>query len=292
MGDHGGGVAGAGRPGGRTLSGTLYLVATPIGNLEDITFRAVRVLREADVIACEDTRRTRVLLDRYGIAKAAVSYHEHNEKERSRELAARLVAGESVALVSDAGTPLISDPGYRLVRAAISEGIRVEAVPGASALLTALAASGLPTDSFHFGGFLPARRGERRRALEAAKDSPATLIFYEAPHRIVETLAEAAQVFGGRPVVMARELTKAHEEILRGTAEEIRVALAAREAVKGEITLLIGKGAPAEDDTPLAAAVEACMAGGMGRMEAIKAVAHRRGLSKREVYAEMERLKG
>jgi 16S rRNA (cytidine1402-2'-O)-methyltransferase len=280
-------------PGGEALSGTLYLVATPIGNLEDISFRAVRVLKEADLIACEDTRQTRKLLDHYGIAKPAISYHEHNERERSLELAARLLAGSKVALVSDAGTPLVSDPGYRLVRAAIDNGIRVEAVPGPSALLTALAVSGLPTDSFQFGGFLPAKSGQRRRILEAMRDAPLTLIFYEAPHRILETLAAVSEVLGDRPVVVARELTKMHEEVLRGTADEVRAILTARETIRGEITLLIGRGTgPAEDDTPLAHAVQACVAQGMPRMDAIKAVAQRRGLSKREVYSELEKSKG
>jgi 16S rRNA (cytidine1402-2'-O)-methyltransferase len=268
-------------------------VATPIGNLEDITFRAVRVLKEADLIACEDTRQTRKLLDRYSIAKPTVSYHEHNEAERSQELTAKLLDGTTVALVSDAGMPLISDPGYRLVRAAIDNGIRVEAVPGASAVSTALAASGLATDSFYFGGFLPAKSGQRLRALESLQDETATLIFYEAPHRIVETLAAVEQALGERPVVVARELTKMHEEFLRGTAGEVRATLEARESVKGEITLLIGRRTGAtEDDTPLAEAVDACVGQGMSRMEAIKTVAHRRGLSKRAVYGEMERLKG
>ena len=268
-------------------------MATPIGNLEDITFRAVRVLKEADLIACEDTRQTRKLLDRYGIGTPAVSYHEHNEAERSQELTAKLLDGTTVALVSDAGMPLISDPGYRLVRAAIDSGIRVEAVPGASAVLTALAASGLANDSFYFGGFLPAKSGQRLRALEALKDETATLIFYEAPHRIVDALAAVEEALGDRPVVVARELTKMHEEFLRGTAAQIRATLIARESVKGEITLLIGKRAgAAKDDTPLAEAVEALVAQGMGRMEAIKTVAHRRGLSKREVYGEVERAKG
>ena len=279
-------------PGGAALSGTLYLVATPIGNLEDITFRAVRVLKEADVVACEDTRQTRTLLDHYGIRKRTISYHEHNEAQRSRELLAELLQGTTVALVSDAGMPLVSDPGYRLVRAAIENGIPVEAVPGASALVTSLAASGLPADRFYFGGFLPAKPGQRQKALEAAKEVAATLIFYEAPHRILDTLAAVEQTLGNRPVVVARELTKVHEEILRGAAREVRATLAARESVKGEITLLIGRGSGvADDDTPLGEAVESCMRQGMGRMEAIKTVAHRRGLSKREVYGELEKLK-
>ncbi len=277
--------------GEQALSGTLYLIGTPIGNLEDITFRAVRLLKEADVLACEDTRQTRKLLDHYGIAKRMVSYHEHNEAERSQELLGELLGGANVALVSDAGMPLISDPGYRLVRGAIENGVRVEAVPGAAALLTALAASGLATDSFHFGGFLPAKSGQRLRALEAMKEDKATLVFYEAPHRIIETLEAVEQALGNRPVVVARELTKVHEEFLRGTAAEVRTELAARDSVKGEITLLIGKGEAAVDETPLQEAVEGCILQGMSRMEAIKAVAHRRGMSKRDVYKVMERQK-
>ena len=268
------------------------MVGTPIGNLEDITYRAVRVLQEADVIACEDTRQTRKLLAHYGISTPTVSYHEHNERERSVELAARLREGTSVALVSDAGMPLISDPGYRLVREAIDAGVRVEAVPGASALLTALAASGLATDSFYFGGFLPAKQAQRMRTIEALREEPATLIFYEAPHRILETLAAIEQALGNRPVVVAREITKLHEEFLRGTAAEIRTVLAARESVKGEITLLIGKRTEAVGDaTPITEAVTSCMTRGMSRMDAIKAVAHQRGLPKRAVYSELEKAK-
>src|SRR5690349_6385885 len=192
------------------MAGRLYLVATPIGNLEDITYRAVRVLREVDVIACEDTRQTRKLLEHYGIHKPTVSYHEHNEAERCEEFAERLRAGESIALVSDAGTPLVSDPGYRLVRAALSSDIPVEPIPGPSAALTALAASGLPTDTFRFEGFLPPKTGARTRLLESLVEETATLIFYEAPHRVLETLEAIEQVMGPRPVVLARELTKLH----------------------------------------------------------------------------------
>ncbi|MGP8247362.1 MAG: 16S rRNA (cytidine(1402)-2'-O)-methyltransferase [Bryobacteraceae bacterium] len=272
------------------MPGVLYLVATPIGNLEDITYRAVRVLGQVDLIACEDTRETRKLLDRYGIRKPTISYHEHNETERAAELAARLLAGEKVALVTDAGMPLVSDPGYRLVRAAIDNGIPVTPIPGASAALTALAASGLPTDAFRFGGFLPPKTGQRERLLESLENEPATLIFYEAPHRILETLESIESVLGPRPVVVARELTKLHEEILRGTGAEIRAALAARAAIKGEMTLLIGKAtAPREEDGPVKGAVEELVRAGAERMQAIKQVARRRGLSKREVY---ERLLG
>jgi 16S rRNA (cytidine1402-2'-O)-methyltransferase len=270
------------------MSGRLYLVATPIGNLEDITYRAVRILNEVDVIACEDTRQTRKLLDHYSIDKPAVSYHEHNENERAAELAARMAAGESIALVSDAGVPLISDPGYRLVRAAVEAGIPVHPIPGPSAALAALSASGLPTDSFRFGGFLPIKPGQRAKALEAIADETATVIFYEAPHRILEALQAIDETLGDRPVVAARELTKIHEEFLRGTAREIYDALAARDAIKGEFTLLIGKAtAPTRDDTPLDDAVEALERSGTPRMEAIKQVARRRGLSKRDVYARL-----
>ena len=268
----------------------LYVVPTPIGNLEDMTYRAVRILGEVDLIACEDTRQTRKLLEHYGIAKPTISYHEHNESERAGELTSRLLAGTSIALVTDAGMPLVSDPGYRLVHAAVECGIPVEPLPGASAALTALAASGLPTDSFRFGGFLPSKPGQRARLLESLAGEHATLIFYEAPHRILEALEAIEAAFGQRPVVVARELTKLHEEFLRGTAAEIRAQLAARDAVKGEMTVLIGKAtAPAKDDTPLDEAVDALMRQGTPRMDAIKQVARKRGLSKREVYEHLLR---
>ena len=266
------------------MAGVLYLVSTPIGNLEDITMRAARVLREADLIACEDTRHTRRLLDHLGIAKRAVSYHEHNETSRAAELVERLTRGENIALVSDAGTPLISDPGYRVVNAAIEAGIAVVPIPGASAVLAALAASGLPTDEFRFCGFLPAKATQRRKLLESLRSEQCTLIFYEAPHRVLESLEDVTASMGSRPVVVARELTKLHEEFLRGSAEEVRAQLAARDAVKGEITLLIGKGGRVVDDRPIEEAVRELEASGVERMEAIKQVARQRGLSKREVY--------
>jgi 16S rRNA (cytidine1402-2'-O)-methyltransferase len=270
------------------MPGTLYVVATPIGNLEDMTYRAVRILGEADLIACEDTRQSRKLLDHYGIQKPAVSYHEHNENERTAELIERLLSGAVIALVSDAGTPLVSDPGYRLVKAAVDSGITVYSIPGASAVMAGLAASGLPTDSFHFGGFLPPKPGQRLNALKALAEEQATLIFYEAPHRILESLAAVEEALGPRPVVVARELTKLHEEFLRGSAAEVRAKLAARDSVKGEITLLIGKAtAPPPDDTPITEAVAALVRAGVPRMDAIKQVARRRGLSKREVYDEL-----
>jgi len=208
--------------------------------------------------------------------------------ERAAELAARLVAGAVIALVSDSGMPLVSDPGYRLVRAAIDNGIPVRPVPGASAALTALAASGLPSDSFHFVGFLPPKSGQRARTLEALAHEEGTLILYEAPHRILETLEAIQETLGPRPVVVARELTKIHEEFLRGTAAEIRAQLAQRDSVKGEITVLIGRAlAPPPDDSPVDEAVDALVRAGTPRMDAIKQVARRRGLSKREVYARL-----
>ncbi len=274
------------------MAGTLYIVATPIGNLEDMTFRAVRVLQEANWIACEDTRQTRKLLDHYGIDRPVISYHEHNEAARAEELAAKLLAGDAGALVSDAGTPLISDPGYRVVRAAIDRGIPVVAIPGASAAITALAASGLPTDTFRFCGFLPAKPGQRARALETLRDEDATLIFYEAPHRILEALEAIAEAMADRPVVAARELTKVHEEYLRGTAAEIRAALESRESIKGEFTLLIGKReGPPPDEAPVEEAVADLIRAGMARMDAIKTVARRRGMSKRDLYGRLEKSK-
>ena len=271
------------------MAATLFVVATPIGNLEDITFRAVRILKEVDWIACEDTRQTAKLLQHYAIGTPTLSYHEHNEMERARELVGRMLGGSSGALVSDAGMPLVSDPGYRLVHAAVDAGISVVALPGPSASLTALAASGLPTDQFHFGGFLPVKPGQRYHAIEAIRHEHATVIFYEAPHRILDALADIESALGPRQVVVARELTKMHEEYLRGTAAEIRTELAMRDAVRGEFTILIGKATkPVADDTPLNDAVESCIRGGMSRMEAMKTVARQRGLSKRDVYRSVE----
>jgi len=268
-------------------TGTLFIVATPIGNLEDITLRALRVLKEVDLIACEDTRQSGKLLSHYGIATGTISYHEHNEASRGADLVARMEAGASVALITDAGTPLVSDPGYRLVNAAIAAGVTVVPIPGASAALGALAAAGLATDEFRFCGFLPPKSGQRRKALEELQEESCTLVFYEAPHRILDTLEDIEEVYGTRPVVVARELTKLHEEFLRGTAAEVRAKLAERPSVKGEITLLIGKGAPIVDDSPIPEAVAAMEARGIPRMDAIKQVARERGLSKRDVYKEI-----
>jgi 16S rRNA (cytidine1402-2'-O)-methyltransferase len=260
-------------------------VATPIGNLEDTTFRAVRVLKEVDSIACEDTRQTGKLLQHFEIHTSMVSYHEHNEARRAADLLDRLLAGQSIALVSDAGTPLVADPGYRLVAEAVKAGIRVIPIPGACAAIAALSASGLPTDSVDFRGFLPPKAGQRRRELEVVADATSTVIFYEAPHRLMETLADIASLLPDRPIAVARELTKVHEEFVRGTPAEVLQVFAARPAVKGELIVLIGKAEerPA-DDRPLDEAVEERIASGMTRMDAIKSVARARGLGKRELY--------
>ncbi len=207
------------------MPATLYIVATPIGNLADITHRAIQILKDVDLIAAEDTRHTHKLLQHYGIRTKTISYHEHNEQQRSEELLGRLLEGSDVAIVSDAGTPGINDPGFRLVRLAIENNIPVVSVPGPSAVVTALVASGLPTDEFFFGGFLPARSGARRNRLVGLRDVPGTLVLYEAPHRLRATLKDAAEVLGGRQAVVARELTKLHEELRRGTLTEPRNTL-------------------------------------------------------------------
>jgi 16S rRNA (cytidine1402-2'-O)-methyltransferase len=279
----------------------LYLVGTPIGNLEDITLRALRVLKEVDIIACEDTRQTQKLLNHYGITTRTVSYHEHNEMTRAAELVKDLQEGTSVALVTDAGMPGISDPGFRLISLAIRHHVPVVPIPGASAFLSALVASGLPTDSFRFSGFLPAKRGERRAALEAIADSPRTQVFYEAPHRIVEALSDVVEAMGsGRQVVIAREVTKLHEEFLRGRAAEVLENLKSRAAVKGEITLLIGKAqqetaneaTDASMRTPIHLRVQRVMTEeSIDEKSALKKVAKERGISKSEAYRELQRSK-
>jgi 16S rRNA (cytidine1402-2'-O)-methyltransferase len=219
------------------MAGTLYIVATPIGNLEDITQRALRVLGEVDVVACEDTRRTRVLLNHFGIKTKTISYHEHNERERAEQICELLVAGKNVALVSDAGTPLINDPGFRLTNAAIESNLSVVPIPGPAAFVSALVASGLPSDQFFFAGFLPARGNARREKLEELRAVPATMVFYEAPHRIAATLADALEVLGNRPAAVARELTKIHEEIVRGSLRDLVQRFG--NGARGEMVLLI-----------------------------------------------------
>jgi len=275
----------------------LYLVATPIGNLEDITLRALRILKEVDLIACEDTRQTQKLLNHYGIEKRTVSYHEHNEMTRAAELIVDVERGASIALVTDAGMPGISDPGFRLITLAIRHHVPVVPVPGATAFLAALVASGLPTDSFRFSGFLPPKRGKRREVLENILGSPRTQVFYEAPHRLLETMEDIVQVLGlNRQVVVAREVTKLHEEFLRGRAGELLERLRERGEIKGEITLLIGK---SEDSIQSAAA----KVGVRSRLKqimsdeqvdekaALKKVAKELGVSKSEAYRELQRSK-
>ena len=273
--------------------GCLYLVATPIGNLEDITLRALRILKEADQIACEDTRHTLKLLNHYAISKPLVSYHEHNEMTRAPELVLAMEQGQQIALVSDAGVPLVSDPGYRLVTLALRHQVAVIPVPGPSALLAALSASGLPNEEFLFAGFLPARSGERRRALERLRIEDRTIILYEAPHRIEEALADAREILGDRPACLAREVTKLHEEFRRGTLCELIASLSER-PVRGEITLLIGavpaeqRAAQRDSSQSLAERVdELIRQAKLDRKEALKLAAKERGLTKRAAYQEL-----
>ena len=274
----------------------LYLVATPIGNLEDITLRALRVLREVDRIACEDTRQTQKLLNHFDISTPTISYHEHNEQARTAELIALLQQGGRVALVSDAGTPSFSDPGFELVRASVAAGVRVIPIPGANAALSALIASGMNTDRFLYVGFLPAKPGARRTELETlAEGMPGlTLVIYEAPHRILETLADVAAVWGDSArVVVARELTKLHEELLRGTVKEVRLELAARERVRGEIVLLI-EATPSAQSTKLTGDLvqqlsQLMEAEGLDDKDALKRLARERGVSKSDLYRELQR---
>jgi 16S rRNA (cytidine1402-2'-O)-methyltransferase len=276
-----------------TEAGTLYLVATPVGNLQDISLRAIEVLKEVDLIACEDTRHTRKLLEHYYIGTATVSYHEHNERERAAEIVERLKAGGRVAVVSDAGMPGICDPGYRVVGLAVENGVPVVPVPGASAVVLALAASGLPTDAFGFGGFLPAKAGQRREALQGIAGSERTEIFYEAPHRVVEALDDLVEVLGsGRRVVVARELTKVHEEFLRGPAEEVLAELKRRGDVKGEITLLIGRaeaGAVAGKVSLRERMEQVMQEESLDEKAALKKVAKEFGLGKSEAYRRWQR---
>ncbi|MGB7201010.1 MAG: 16S rRNA (cytidine(1402)-2'-O)-methyltransferase [Pyrinomonadaceae bacterium] len=269
------------------MLGTLYLVATPIGNLQDITFRALDVLRSVDVIACEDTRHTLKLLNHFRVSNRLVSYHEHNEHERADELADRLIKGESVAVVSDAGTPGICDPGFRIVQRAIEIGADVVAIPGAVAFVAALTASGLATDSIFFGGFLPAKKGERRRRLEEVRDVPATLVFYEAPHRLGKSLADCAEILGSRSAAVARELTKLHEEIARGSLADLAARFAVKN-VKGEIVLVIDRASAKMIEQPsvktLSKRVKALEKEGLDHKSSLKKAAKEFGLSKSEAY--------
>src|SRR5215467_4355224 len=274
-------------------AGCLYLVATPIGNLEDITLRALRILKEADQIACEDTRHTQKLLNHYNIQKPLVSYHEHNEMTRAPELVLAMEQGAQIALVSDAGMPLVSDPGYRLVTLALRHHLPVVPVPGPSALLAALSASGLPNEEFLFAGFLPARSGQRKRALERLRIEDRTMILYEAPHPIEDTLADARAILSDRPTCLAREVTKLHEEFRRNTLSELAASLSEKPA-RGEITLLIGpfpadeRTAQRESSQSLAERVdELIRQAKLDRKEALKLAAKERGLTKRAAYSEL-----
>jgi len=278
----------------KPLAPGLYLVATPIGNLEDITLRALRVLQSVDRIACEDTRQTQKLLNHFDIRTPTVSYHMHNEGPRTDELLAELNQGARIAVVSDAGTPGIADPGAPLVAAAIAAGISVYPIPGANAAISALIASGLSTEQFLFHGFLPAKAGQRKTALEALERNGATHIFYEAPHRILDTLADIEAVFGANQhIVIARELTKLHEEFLRGAVGELHAQLAARPAIRGEIVLLLAPDAPsgtAAQTLSIAQEVAALMKSeALNEKDALKRIARERGIGKSEAYRELQR---
>jgi 16S rRNA (cytidine1402-2'-O)-methyltransferase len=272
----------------------LYLVATPIGNLENISLRALRVLRSVDRIACEDTRQTQKLLNHFEIHTPTVSYHMHNEDSRTEELTAELKLGARIAVVSDAGTPGIADPGGQIAAAAIAAGISVFPGPGANAAISGLIASGLPTERFTFHGFLPAKAGQRKTALEELVRGEVTHVFYEAPHRILDTLADVEAVFGAsQHVVVARELTKLHEEFLRGTVGEVRSQLAARASVRGEIVLMLAP-SPALTSSATRASLPVEVAAlmkseGISEMDALKRVARERGIGKSEAYRELQR---
>ena len=271
------------------MPGTLYLVATPIGNLQDITLRALETLRTVDLIACEDTRHTRNLLNHFRVSNRVISYHEHNEQERAEELADRLVQGESIAIVSDAGTPGICDPGFRIVQRAIEIGAQVVSIPGAVAFVNAAVVTGLATDSLFFGGFLPSKKGERRKRLEEVRDFPATLIFYEVPHRLAKSLADCFEIFGNRRAAVARELTKLYEETVRGSLSEL-AAHYSKATVKGEIVLVIDRGKSDAfrrdglSKQTLAARIAELEKEGLDPKSALKKAAKEFGLSKSEVY--------
>jgi 16S rRNA (cytidine1402-2'-O)-methyltransferase len=280
---------------GKPLAPGLYLVATPIGNLEDITLRALRVLRDVDRIACEDTRQTQKLLNHFEIRTPTVSYHMHNEGPRAEELVAALKTGARIAVVSDAGTPGIADPGTQIAAEAIAAGIDIFPVPGANAAISGLIASGLPTEQFIFHGFLPAKAGQRKTALEELVRSEATHIFYEAPHRVLDSLSDIEAAFGAsQHIVIARELTKLHEEFLRGPVGEIRSQLGARASVRGEIVLMLALSptgaSPEKKKSSIAVEVAALMKSeGISEMDALKRVARERGMGKSEAYRELQR---
>ena len=275
------------------MAGSLYVVSTPIGNLDDITVRAVETLRSVGLVAAEDTRRTALLLKHFGLTTPTTSLHEHNETQKIPQLIRQLANGVNIALVSDAGTPVVADPGQRLIAKAIEEGIRVVPIPGASAVTAALAASGYPADSFVFAGFAPSKSNDRKSWLLALVDEPRTVVFFEAPHRIAKTLSDMAGVFGDRPIIVARELTKLHEQIVRTTARE---ATGAAIPEKGEFTIVLGPVAPSQitenvDDDELSSFFYQMTDKRKSRRQAIAATAAKFGLSTNDVYARLERLK-
>ena len=267
------------------MPGTLYIVATPIGNLEDITLRAMRVLKEVDLIAAEDTRHTQHLLNHFGIRTPLTSYHEHNERNKAGQLIERLQQGQSVALVSDAGTPAISDPGFRIVVEAVAAGINIVPIPGASAVTAVLSVGGLPTDRFVFEGFLPAKPKERRARLQALSAENRTLVFYEAPHRLKETLNDMQAILGERDIVVAREVSKAYEEFLRGPLSDVARRMA-EGATKGEVTLLIrgAEGAPTISEEQLKDEIDRLRQEGMRVKEIAQILGERYAYSKKEIY--------
>lgn len=279
-------------PPSRHPPGRLYVVGTPIGNLEDITLRALNTLKAADLIACEDTRRTQKLLNHYRINTRTVSYHEHNELTRAPELVLQMEQGSSIALVSDAGMPVLSDPGFRLIHLAIRHKVQVIPVPGPSAIVAALAVAGLPMNEFIFTGFFPARRSARRKALALLADFQGTIVFYEAPHRIAECLRDVQEVLGDRDMVIAREVTKIHEQFLRGSVTEVRAFLKKIPA-RGELTVILGPGATprpaATDGNSLHAEIEKLRASqGLNERSALKAIARARGISRSEAYRQLQ----
>lgn len=278
----------------RAAAGKLFVVATPIGNLEDITLRAIRTLKEADLVACEDTRRTQTLLEHHGIRTNLISYHEHNEMTRAPELVLLMEEGSKIALVSDAGVPMISDPGHRLVKLAIRHNIPVIPVPGPSAFVASLAVAGLPLDQFHFVGFLPSKKTARQKRLRALADAAETLVFYESPRRIVEMLEDLVKTLGNRPVVVAREVTKIHEEFLRGMATEILAVLKKRPVVRGELTVLAGppepgSARPEQPSDSIAKQMKKLMAGGkLSERDALKSLARSTGAAKSVLYRQWQ----
>lgn len=269
------------------MPGVLYIVATPLGNLEDITLRALRILKEVDLIAAEDTRHTRKLLAHYGINTSLTSYHDYSETGKAPALIAQLQAGKNIALVSDAGTPGIADPGYRLVKGAAEAGIAIVPIPGPSTVAALLSVGGLPTDRFAFEGFLPAKSSQRGNTLQHLKGEERTLVFFESPHRVLDTLADIENIFGDRRIALGRELTKMHEKVLRGTVSTVRAQLQERE-IKGEIALLVAgatEKARPEDELPLEEEIQQLLHQDLSIKEIAQIVGERRGIPKREVYA-------